>query len=227
MKLYHGTSARNLDKICKHGLRPRAVSKRKTNWVNNPSHPDAVYLTSAYGGFYAGAACKSKEHWAILEIDTGLLNPFAFAPDEDALEQVGRYCDGIPGSMQERTKIYRKRLWNYASGITDPKDAAAVSLKVLGNCTYLGTVPPTAITRLATVDPKVAKQFVYGAFDPCILLINYQIMGPWYRNTLKWLFEEPLEEMPYKLYKLPEDRNGITVTAFEQETRQRQAALSC
>ena len=139
MMLYHGTSERNLKVILKKGLLPRSTSKRRTNWDRNPSHPEAVYLTNAYAGFYANASCKGRERWAILEIDTDKLSPFAFAPDEDFLEQAGRGKDGISGDMKQRTTALKKQLFsNYSGNLEAPSTAA--SLKYLGNCTYFGPI---------------------------------------------------------------------------------------
>ena len=198
MKLYHGTSIRKLKEIRARGLRTRTSSGRATNWSNNPSHRGAVYLTNSYACFYANAACKGKEKWLILEIDTDhpAMFPHGFGPDEDFIEQVGRpNKDGIPGNMRERTKRIRARLHENWGGTLD-HPPVAMSLQHLGNCTYFGNIPSAAITRIATVDPGVAKQFAYSCFDPCIVLDNYRWCGPKYRNSLKWLFNEPLEHDP-------------------------------
>ena len=218
MMLYHGTSERNLKVILKKGLLPRSTSKRRTNWDRNPSHPEAVYLTNAYAGFYANASCKGRERWAILEIDTDKLSPFAFAPDEDFLEQAGRKSDGIPGDIHQRLTALREDLDVIYGGDLESK-YVALSLKHLGNCTYFGAIPLGAISRIALVDTKVAKPFVYWAFDPCILLMNYAVMGASYRNTLNWLFGKPLETDPVQEQmekvsnrsRLPPNRDGIEI----------------
>ena len=217
MKLYHGTSERNLKVILEKGLLPRSASKRRTNWQKNPSHPEAVYLTNAYAGFYANASCKGRERWAILEIDTAKLNPPAFAPDEDFLEQAGRKSDGIPGDMYQRTKALREDLDMYCGDLQS--QYVALSLKHLGNCTYHGAIPPEAISRIALVNTKLAQPFVMWAFDPCIVLMNYMIMGASYRNTLNWLFGKPLEADPVQEQmekvsgrsRLPPNRDGIEI----------------
>lgn len=210
MKLYHGTSSRLLPKIHKEGLTPRTVSKRKTNWKANPSHPNAVYLTNAYAGFYANAACKGNDKWAVLEIDCDQLCPWAFAPDEDFLEQVGRGKDGVTGDMYQRTVTLKKQLHKFKGDLES--HAVALSLKHLGNCTYHGNIPPDAITRVALIDPKAAQEYVFRVFDPSIVLLNYKICGASYRNSIKWLFGEPLEEDMVQTFKPPTTRDGILVT---------------
>ena len=217
MKLYHGTTARNLKAIRNHGLRTRASSGKATNWGSNPSHLRAIYLTNAYAGFYANAACKGNDKWAILEIDTEKLFPFCFGPDEDFIEQAGRGKDGIPGDMYERTKRISAVLEeDYSGPIESP--AVALSLKHLGNCTYFGNIQPGAITRIALIDPKKAQEFTFRAFDPTITLMNYAICGPGYRNLMRWLFEKELEHDPLAALRqqspVPETRAGITIETW-------------
>ena len=56
LKLYHGTSSRFLDRILKHGIKPRG--KGTSQWDKFPSRPDLVYLTTAYPFYFAIQAIK-------------------------------------------------------------------------------------------------------------------------------------------------------------------------
>ena len=195
MKLYHGTAERRLPTILSLGLQPRG--RRRGNWKHSIlSCPDAVYLTQAYALYYAWQATDDKDkadRLAVLEIDTDKLDPALFAPDEDWLEQVSRKQDGpgvapIDKGMNYRTKWYRKRLTRFRAHWRD-------SLAGLGNCTYHGDIPASAITRIAFVDKQTNADLVMCAgMDPMISLMNYKFVGGRYRAAMKRLFGETVEE---------------------------------
>jgi hypothetical protein len=70
MRLFHGTSAKKLDKIFKEGIKPRG--RKKSLWAEHPSAPDRVYLTKAYALFFGSmAAGEDDSEGAVLEV-TGL-----------------------------------------------------------------------------------------------------------------------------------------------------------
>jgi len=86
MLLYHGTSAKFLEPILRDGLRPRGTDGGR--WQEWPSRPDCVYLTSAYG-FYFAMACPTEDgDRLVLEIDTAQL-------DQTLLLTVKDRCRGI------------------------------------------------------------------------------------------------------------------------------------
>lgn len=195
MKLYHGTNAANLDAIRKRGIEPRG--KRIGNWRHTVlSHPDCVYLTSAYAIYYGG--CATKVHGnpdakiAVLEIDTGRLDPFKLYPDEDFLMHATSESD-LPHHapkdrpMQYRTRWYRRRLREFA-------EHWPASVEHLGNCCYEGVVPMAAVTRIATLDHLTYGMLYAIGMDPVIGLGNYRVCGAKYRNFTHWLFGDPLEE---------------------------------
>jgi hypothetical protein len=222
MKLYHGTSSRYLDRIKREGLKPRG--RKRGNWEAHPSHPEAVYLTNSYAVFYANACAKGREDLVVLEIDAGLLNPFKFGPDEDFLEQAGRGRDDVPGDMAARNAWYKDQLHKYCDDIYYENSAAELSLQHLGNCIYFGNIPFSAITQIALINVKQASNFVMSCFDPSIILMNYKVCGPKYRNSLKWLFgyeleHDPLDTMTVTFRQMPGlverpalTRDGITIT---------------
>src|SRR5262249_35818377 len=85
--LYHGGSAAVLEKVKRSGLQPRGLHKGKDNWKHTvTSNKDSVYLTNAYPWHFAAHACQSKGTGIIYEVNTDLLLPWEFAPDEDYLE---------------------------------------------------------------------------------------------------------------------------------------------
>lgn len=197
MKLYHGTSARHLEKILKHGIKPRG--KKKGNWGHTVhSHPNAVYLTTAYPLYYALTATKPKdlhEQGVILEIDINKLNPFKLAPDEDFMAQATHRAAKFAGkSLLEVTEFYRNILERYSQHWD-------LSLKSMGNCCYLDTVPPDAITRYALIGNPISW-LAYS--DPVVGIANFSILGPYYQALSKSLFGDPVEyKSTDSIYQLP------------------------
>lgn len=208
MLLYHGTTETVARQVLKHGIKPRGV-KKKSNWLGCPSHPKAVYLTTAYAGYYAICAInKDDERAAIIEIDETKLDPCKLVPDEDACEQLMRGRDGIKGTMIERTAYYRENLVNFAG-------QHKTSLNALGTCAHLGRIPPKAITRVAIFDPRKVAIASCAFLDPCISVLNYQLVGSKYRGLMKWMFDHDLGDdapgqtkvghMVIETYLLPPD----------------------
>lgn len=198
-RLYHGTTEAAVSDILKNGIKPRG--KKSGNWKHSiESNPNAVYLTDSYAIYFAGNATdlEKGERLAIIEIDTDRLKILSFAPDEDFLEQATRKKAGphlapIDKPMKYRTRWYRRRTQNYYIHWMD-------SLKHLGTCTYYGNIPPSAITRIAFIEPDAYFGLVIGAgIDPYITVENYSIMGAKYRNSVKKLFGDPLETDPHEV----------------------------
>ncbi len=216
MKLYHGTAARHLPDILANGLKPRG--KGTGNWRHSvESCPDAVYLTNSYALHYAYSATKPGEPMVVLEVDTSKLNMWAFAPDEDWLEQVTRKDAAlapIDKPMKYRTRWYRRRLPQFAQFWRE-------SLEGLGNCTYHGTIPPSAITRVATVDMQTYADLVWVAgMDPTVSTLNYRICGPKYRNSMRRLFHDmvELEHDELENYRDPNPERAAKNAALVAET---------
>lgn len=193
MKLYHGTSARHLDAIKREGITPRKTRKDDGNWKHSiASCPKAIYLTNSYAIHYAQAAADTSEQLLILEIETARIDQSRFTPDEDFLEQSSRKqpvsdANGnvlLPGlTMKKRTLWFRNRLLQFAHLWED-------SIRLLGNCCYHGVVPPRAFTRYALLPSTSAIAFMS---DPTITLLNYHIMGGFYRELTKYVFGEDID----------------------------------
>ncbi len=185
MELYHGTSESRAKKILKEGIKPRHVSG-KSNWKHSvESNPEAVYLTDAYPMYFAFNAGKEKERWAIIEVDTDLLDESKLHPDEDVLEQAGRKYDSLPKTwkMNRRTRHYRKE------AINNPNWRR--SLEFMGTCAYYGAIPVEAITRVVYFDPsKYDGGFTLSLIDCMVTLMNYKFCGEQYRARTKWLMGE-------------------------------------
>jgi len=202
MRLYHGTSERHWESIREKGIVPR--KRQRGNWQHTvTSNPSAVYLTDAYAAYFAMAASKDDEYWLLLEIETDLLPEDGFAPDEDCLEQANRAQTAHLGDMKARTKFWRGQVKRLRHLWRD-------SLKGLGTCQYTGTIPPEAITRAVSYDPRSNGVITWRVADPTITIINYQILGAKYRGLTRWFFEDDVQpkDIEYGWAALPEKFRG-------------------
>lgn len=112
MKLYHGTTEAVARKALTEGLVPRGALGIESTW-DVESHPECIYLTNAYAGYFAANATELGDRWGIVEIDSEALCERYLLPDEDFLEQATRrFLDApdsqfrhlIDQSMADRTK---------------------------------------------------------------------------------------------------------------------------
>src|SRR5438552_677016 len=83
--LYHGTSSQHLEAILRNGIEPRAVRGAPSNWQELPSHPEMVYLTTTYPGYYAAANLEPTDSLLLVEVEVARLDSKLFYPDEDYL----------------------------------------------------------------------------------------------------------------------------------------------
>ena len=172
MRLFHGTSTKNLDKIFKEGIKPSG--RKKSLWAEHPSAPDRVYLTKAYALFFGSmAAGEDGSEGAVLEV-TGL-NLGALVPDEDALAQanVTDMPELTDMDLKQKTKFWRDNALDHQH-LTDD------SLRLLGNCAHMGTIPPTEIEKCVTFKPAR----VIMVCDPTLTLLHYRMMGDKYERIL-------------------------------------------
>jgi len=190
MILYHGTREKLLGTVLQKGLSSRG--RRRGNWTHTvSSNPNAVYLTTAYAIHYAQAAVKTKgEKLLLLEIDVDDLDEWQLAPDEDFLEHVTVSDPGFSHvhawpDMAKRTRWFRRRArGDYAHHWED-------SLRGLGTCAYYGSVPAAAIKRCALL--PVGDRLSLMS-DPSITLINYRIMGHFYRQLTQYVFDGEIDD---------------------------------
>lgn len=100
MFVYHGTSEKYLPEVLKNGLVPRG--DRGGNWKHTEEgHPEFVYLTSVYAGYFACCAIDDfdKERMMIVEVDLDKLFQFKFRPDEDFIAQALKKTKQVPEDM--------------------------------------------------------------------------------------------------------------------------------
>jgi hypothetical protein len=139
-----------------------------------------VYLTIAYPFYFADHVWVEGERLAVVEVDVRDLVERQFLPDEDFVAQLDSRQRRTPMS-KERHAYIRKNLWKWHPLWLN-------SLNGLGNVCYQGTVPPTAITRVCLVDPKARPLVVADTLEPTISMMNYVLMGDYYRGLVQWWF---------------------------------------
>ena len=151
--------------------------EKKSNWKKAPSRPDMVYLTVAYPFYFA---LSHKGLAAVVEIDTKGLSRKRFFPDEDFIalvlsRQEEKELDAVHGTSRDSLEAYQDR-WR-------------LSLGLLGNCCYQGTIPASCITRYCLFDPVARPELAAEMRDePLVNLTNYAAMGQSYRRLVAWMF---------------------------------------
>ncbi|MCV9963522.1 hypothetical protein OIU34_16590 [Pararhizobium sp. BT-229] len=185
MRLYHGTSSRHLDTILQQGIVPRGDTP--SNWPA-ASSSERVYLTNAYAMYFAQSSRKDRsEDLLVVEIETDLLpDATRLQADEDSAwfiwsqgSMPRQFCP--PFTMTDK---YEQAM--HFSGILD--DLAEygmdheMSLELLGNCSHLGTIPPSAITKVLRYSAAEGPWWVMF-HDPVISPLNFKFNGSEYRAT--------------------------------------------
>jgi len=186
MKIYHGTTSLNLNKILKKGLIPRG--KKKSNWEEFPSRHDLVYVSQSYP-FYFGINSVKSEPVLVVEIDLEKLDKSLLLPDEDYISQAmskKAEIKDIHIKIRDNIEMWQ-RCWE-------------ASLNGIGNCSYKGTIPVSAITRYCLFDFKIRPHVACAMLDPSISIMNYCFLGSKYRSIVSWMFGDS-ETMESEFYK--------------------------
>lgn len=180
-KLYHGTSTHYLRDILKDGLQPRNVTGSTQFEHTLESRDDAVYLTTAYPLYYAANSVRNESGLLLVEVDTAFLDPELFMADEDGLAQTRAQWDNLPEhwDLRQVTAYYRDRAHKYR---------AEETLAALGVCSYQGSIPVAAISRLATLTTTDAARLILSGIDPTITVGNYRYLGALFEATVPWFF---------------------------------------
>lgn len=185
--VYHGTDEATALRALREGLQPRSKSGRLSNW-GEISHPDMVYLTRYWPGYFALHAVPDQaERFGLVEVDLDKLDPDKLHPDEDYVEQVTRAkLRALVGDdLTVRTKFVRERL-------PLMKKYTFRSLHHMGNVAHLGTIPPAAIRRVAVVNVGANPMLLDNLLGPEISPRNADVMGPFYEKLVSIMFGDPV-----------------------------------
>lgn len=218
--VYHGTDAETARLAVETGILPRSMTG-KSQWETE-SHPDHVYLTRLYAGYFGYKASKGGPI-GIIEVDLDRLSPDNLYPDEDFVEQglraLGKVSKSIAGDkyLRARTLAVRYQIERY-------KDCWAESLEALGNVAHRGVIPPSAITRVVIYDPLSNPVLTNMMLDPTITVLNSTLFGETYQRLTAWLMGDPVkpEELFWQyLAAAPEQQ------AKMEELTRKQGGIAC
>lgn len=181
--LCHGTTARLLPTILKEGLVPRADAPSK--WEECPSHPERVYLTTAYAFYFGQNAVAEGEDLLVVEAEVDWTK---LVPDEDFLGQSSRGTDwetDFP-DLNDRTIAMRDHIDSLPR--KSKRVLAESSLANLGTVAHIGKIFPAAIRRIAVVPADQVSRIVWQEHDPTITIANYRWVGEQHRAFQESLF---------------------------------------
>lgn len=191
MKVYHGTSFDKFTEITINGLAPR--EDRATNWPDNPSMSDMVYLTTVYPFYFAYcASCEDGSKAVVIEIEIDRLPYQNFYPDEDFIWQAMKKEDRWDlKDIRKQIDVFRKYFQD--------------SMDNLGNFCYMGTIPRQAMTRAVSVDFEKRNRLLSEVMDPTISILNYRFVGDKYKDLVAWFFGDDKELPAAKKHEMWKD----------------------
>lgn len=158
---------------------PRNLTHGETNWPDCPSATDRIYLTDAYAIYFAAACADDDERGLIVEVD---VDPHDLRPDEDFIAQ----CR--PPQTRHMTPNDASQYWLQRVGAMT-NDLGTESLKSLGTCAVFKS--PLRPTRL--IEFETRSSFIVS--DPAISILNYQVCGSGYRDSLRRFVETDGREL--------------------------------
>jgi len=192
MKLYHGTSESKARRIIEEGLKPRGDAPANFPVLDTLS--EMVYLTTYSATCFARhLASKSNERWAVVEIDSSLLNATLLYPEQVFI--AAKYTDEGATDAEAEAALERA-----ANELEANQHLWQASLNEWGGVAYRGVIPLECITRAVTFDPEVNPQMMDKLVAEEIWdNVTYEVTGPRLKAGIKWLFNErvmPLEFFP-------------------------------
>jgi hypothetical protein len=218
--IYHGTAAKNLESIRRHGLLPTDDIGIKTNWKAVPSKLGCVYLSKAYALYYGQAGGDYESPFALIEVDETKLDPTRMLPDEDFIAEVFKEGHRMGGQLPDE--------FLDASGIEeltnriDPRRFRSLledCQTYFGNVVYEGVIPPEAISRVAILSWEEQHILRHLALDATPTPINHYLVGRTYRELCTAAIsgqDHPLTRLKSSEYM--KVKNYCVLTATDRQT---------
>lgn len=181
MMVYHGTDEPTARAAASVGLVPRQT--QPSRWDDVPSHPDHVYLTRYFAGYYgANAADRRKgQRMGIVEIELAQLDPSLLYPDEDYVADVMR--KRVPMNVLDR----KGRIRYVRDHIELFQGCAGESLLRMGNVAHRGAIPASAIRRVALWDGFANPHLFMRMVDQNVGVLGAAVSGPSHEFFTRWL----------------------------------------
>lgn len=177
LRLYHGTSGRNLKSILQDGIVPRGDNP--SNWAELPSRSDMVYLSGAFPFFYTTNPADGADDLAVVfEVEIAQLGETNLYPDEDWLATVHPMKSGK--SLKEAVLAVGQEVLHHGN-------RWQASVRGIGGCAYRGVIPPTAITRYCVFDPKSGHRHV-PSLSQSASVMTYLAGGGIACEMVRWMF---------------------------------------
>lgn len=215
LTLYHGTTLRAWEAIIASQailpLRESGAGPAQADFDNNP---DIVSLSNNYAFFYALRATEKGNPPVVIKLEIPEEQEGNLWPDEDYIIYLATKSGyPLPSNINDAALHIRLHLKHFN---VDWKQ----SLKGLGCVAFEGSIPFDWITAAVLIDIKKSSRLVLDT-DPVIQPSNNFVMGTWYRNSLRWLFDPEAEMEEDAFFRFDTAvyetcRQGIT-TIFNKE----------
>lgn len=155
MKLYHGTSSRFLESILASGILPRD-NRRCSQFPEEDTRPDLVYLTKCFGPQYAlNATRNTGEKWLIVEVEISIEETGQLLPDEGY--RVFLAADhGVPPDRIRELKVENE----YRRTLEEHREEWQQSLDTIGNVAHKSGIATDLITRYCVVSAGLRHDLV-------------------------------------------------------------------
>ena len=175
MILYHGTSTEFLPQILEKGLLPRSATGLKSHWNGDvESKSDFVYLTTAYPVYFAMNTADGSNP-VVLKVK---VNKKDLYPDED-------FVNNVLQTLHKSNECFNPsiNLHNYR-------------YLTLDSLNYNGIVAIKKVDKkniISHVELQDNYKLLFIGGDSMPIPMNYKILGEFYRNCMKILFEQGLD----------------------------------
>jgi hypothetical protein len=216
--LYHGTHLRNLESVLARGLYPRGTAP--SNWPDQPSRPDCVYLTASQGFAY-GRDNNEDEKVAVFEVELASLDKRLLYPDEDFIADCLAHQPGSGGTYHDLLPVVLTNISSY-------KKYWKESIEGMGSVAHRGPIPVEAISRYCTVDFRQRQNLSLVCEGSVSSIWQYHALKDQFSQDTQWFFGDVSEHYHASLLRehckiagapSPEIERGLRVWLKESADR--------
>lgn len=220
MRLFHGTSGTRALKIMETGILPR--SKLNTfSTMPLASNRTCTYLCD-HPSYYAHLRSYEDNCGTagIIEVDTSQIPVHLLAVDDAACEEAGRGVDGLDDDMSINARRVFYADWAIQNSADFPYQDG---LEVRGSIAVKGSIPVSAITRVAIMDIHIVRPFFDPPISTEVTVQTYRHFKKKYATLTRWIFGEAVNlkhVMPWEetTYKFPPDVGRTSIQIYTPST---------